>query len=90
MQVTAKGHVQRSATEWRGISERYRQSGMGMRECCVQAGLPLRTFADWYRPQRRAERGKGQFGEGKSPGVRAGPWAVEVEVPNGVRLRVRG
>jgi lambda repressor-like predicted transcriptional regulator len=90
MQVNANGHVQRSATEWQGIIARYRQSGMGMREFCTQEGLTLRTFEEWYRRQRRAERSKGQFVEVKPPVATAGPWAVEVEFPNGVRLRVRG
>src|SRR3989441_2123517 len=90
MQVTANGHVQRSAAEWQGIIARYRQSGLGMGEFCAQEGLTLRTFEEWYRRQRRAERGKGQFVEVKAPGVTASPWAVEVEFPNGVRLRVRG
>jgi hypothetical protein len=90
MQVTANGHVQRSAAEWSAIMARYRQSGLGMREFCTQEGLTLRTFEEWYRRLRRAERGKGQFVEVKAPGVPTSPWAVEVELPQGVRLRVRG
>jgi hypothetical protein len=90
MQVLANGHVQRSAAEWQGIVARYRQSGIGMKEFCVQEGLTLRTFEEWYRRLRWAERGKGQFVEVKAPSVPASPWAVEVDLPNGVRLRVRG
>ena len=52
MQITANGQVQRSAAEWRGIIERYRQSGMGSREFCAQEGLTLRTFEEWYRRLR--------------------------------------
>jgi len=90
MQVNANGHVQRSAAEWRGIIERYRQSGMGMKEFCTQEGLTLRTFEEWYRRQRRAEPGKGQFVEVNPPVPTVEPWAVEVELPNGMRLRLRG
>jgi hypothetical protein len=91
MHVTANGQVQRSAAEWQALIARYRQSGLGMKEFCAQEGLTLRTFEERYRRQRRAERGKGQFVEVKAPGVTAtGPWAVEVELPNGMRLRVRG
>jgi hypothetical protein len=89
MQVNANGHVQRSAAEWRGIIERYRQSGMGSREFCAQEGLTLRTFEEWYRRLRQRETRKGQFVEVK-PQPPAGSWAVEVEFPTGVRLRVRG
>ncbi len=90
MQVQSNGHVQRSAVEWSGIIVRYRQSGLGMKEFCAQEGLTLRTFEEWYRRVRRSETKKGQFVEVKPVSPGAGPWAVEVEFPNGVRLRVRG
>ena len=90
MQVLANGHVQRSAVEWSGIIARYRQSGMGMKEFCEQEGLTLRTFEEWYRRVRKGETRKGQFVEVKAPSMATSPWAVEVALPNGVRLRVRG
>ena len=90
MQVTANGQVQRSAAQWSEIISRYRQSGMGSRQFCEQEGLTLRTFEKWYRRQRSVERGKGQFVEVKAPSSATSPWAVELELPNGIRLRVRG
>jgi hypothetical protein len=90
MQVQSNGHVQRSAVEWSGIIARYRQSGLGMKVFCEQEGLTLRTFEEWYRRQRRSETSQGRFVEVKSVSPGAGPWAVEVELPTGVRLRVRG
>ena len=90
MQITANGQVQRSAAQWSDIISRYRQSGMGSRQFCEAEGLTLRTFEKWYRRQRSLERGKGQFVELKPPMARGSPWAVEIELPNGVRLRVRG
>ena len=90
MQLTSNGHVQRSAVQWREIIARYRQSGLSSRQFCEQEGLTYRTFEEWERRQRRAERSKGQFVEVKAPSVTASSWAVEVELPNGVRLRVRG
>ena len=90
MQVTANGHVQRSAVQWSEIIARYRQSGLGSRQFCEQEGLTLRTFEKWYR-RRRSESEQGAVCRGQSrPSVAASPWAVEVELPNGVRLRVRG
>ena len=90
MQMTSNGHVQRSAVQWREIIARYRQSGLGRKEFCEQEGLTFRRFEEWERRQQRGERGKGQFMELKAPSVAVSPWAVEVEFPNGVRLRVRG
>ena len=90
MQVLTNGHVQRSAVEWSGIIARYRQSGLGMQAFCEQEGLTPRTFEEWYRRVRRSETNKGRFVEVKAERPSAGPWAVEIELPNGVRLRVRG
>jgi hypothetical protein len=89
--MNGNGQVQRSAAQWGEIIARYRQSGMGSRQFCEAEGLTLRTFEKWYRRQRSGERGKGQFVEVNAPSLAVGsPWAVEVELPNGVRLRVRG
>jgi hypothetical protein len=63
---------------------------MGINEFCEQEGLTVSTFALWYRRYRRPEPRPGQFVEVKPLSAIVGPWAVEVELPNGVRLRVRG
>lgn len=90
MQMNSHGQVQRSAVEWSNIIARYRQSGMGSRQFCEQEGLTLRTFEKWVGRMRRSETSKGKFVEVKAPLGTVGPWAVEVEFPTGVRLRVRG
>jgi hypothetical protein len=90
MQMMSNGHIQRSAAQWSEIIARYRQSGMGSRQFCEEEGLTLRTFAKWYHRLRRSETRKGQFVEVKAPPVTPSPWAVEVELPHGVRVRVRG
>jgi hypothetical protein len=90
MQMTSNGHGQRSAAQWSEIIARYRQSGMGRRQFCEEEGVTLRTFENWYRRLRRSETSKGKFVEIPAPVGTAGPWAVEVEFPTGVRLRVRG
>jgi hypothetical protein len=90
MQMNHNGQVQRSATQWSEIIARYRQSGMGSRQFCEEEGLTLRTFEKWYRRLRRSETSQGKFVEVKPPSGQPGLWAVEVEFPTGVRLRVRG
>jgi hypothetical protein len=90
MRGLANGYRRRRAAEWHGSIERYRQSGQGITEFCAQEGLTVSTFELWYRRQRRAEHRLGQFVEVTAPSVAASPWALEVELPNGVRLRVRG
>ena len=90
MQLSSNGYVQRSAIQWGEIIGRYRQSGLGSRDFCAAEGLVLRTFEKWERRLRRKERTKGEFVEVPAPHVKSEPWAVEVELPNGVRLRMRG
>ena len=90
MQLSSNGYGQRSAAQWHEIIARYRQSGLGSQQFCETEGLVRRTFEKWERRLRRKEGPKGQFVEVQSPLGGSGPWAVEVELPTGVRLRVRG
>lgn len=90
MQLSSNGYVQRSAAQWGEIIARYRQSGLGSQQFCETEGLVRRTFEKWERRLRRKEGQKGQFVEVPPPPVVSGPWAVEVEFSNGMRLRVRG
>jgi hypothetical protein len=90
MQLNSNGHIQRSAAQWREIIARYRQSGLGRQEFCAAEGLTVRTLAKWARRLRRSETPQGHFIEVPALGEQGGPWAVEVEFPTGVRLRVRG
>jgi len=90
MQLSSNGSVQRSAAQWGDIIARYRQSGLGSRAFCEAEGLVPRTFAKWERRLRRNEGKKGQFVAIPAPLGVGEPWAVEVELPTGVRLRVRG
>ena len=90
MQLSSNGYGQRSAAQWTEIIARYRQSGLGSRDFCAAEGLVPRTFEKWERRLRRKEVNKGKFVEVPAPLGMGEPWAVEVEFPNGVRLRVRG
>jgi len=90
MQVSSNGYVQRSVAQWGEILARYRQSGLGRQDFCAAEGLVPRTLAKWERRLRRKEGTKGEFVEVPTPHGVSGPWAVEVEFPNGVRVRVRG
>ena len=90
MRVTSNGKVWRSEAEWRAICERFAQSGLGPKEFCQREAIALGSFKKWS--QRGTENGarKEAFVELVAPPVRSEAWAVEVEFPNGVRLRVRG
>ena len=90
MRVNANGHVRRSAAEWGAIVGRFRQSGLGIAEFCAREGVAVHRFEQWYRRSRRAETPKGPLIALPPLAATVGPWAVEVELPSGVRLRLRG
>jgi hypothetical protein len=48
MRGIVNGHRRRSAAEWHGIIERYRQSGLGITEFCAQEGVTVGTFELWW------------------------------------------
>lgn len=90
MRVTANGKVWRSAAEWRTICERFAQSGLGVAEFCTREKLALSSFQTWHRRYAEAERRKGQFIEVLPTAQHGGRWEVEVALPNGTRLHLRG
>ena len=78
--------VVRSATEWTAIMEDFERSGLSRREFCESRGLSLKTFGNW-RHRLGATGGTGSFVE-LAPPVMSG-WDVELELGDGVVLRVR-
>jgi hypothetical protein len=90
MQLTANGRVQRSAAEWRAIIARYERSGAKQAEFCTREGIALHGFKKHYRRRQVVEAPAGAFVEVQPPAGEPESWAVELEFPSGLRLRVRG
>lgn len=85
-----KGKVYRSAADWRTISARYERSRLTQEAFCTREGLALHTFKKHYRYHKATVPQPGQFRE-VVPSAPARPgWEVELELPNGVRIAVRG
>jgi hypothetical protein len=82
--------VWRSEAEWRAICERFAQSGLRVSEFCNREKLAVSSFHAWYRRCARAERPKGQFVELEAAPPICGNWEMELELPNGARVRLRG
>ena len=78
--------VVRSATEWAAIMADFERSGLSRRAFCESRELSLKTFANW-RHRLGATGGKGSFVELAPPAVSG--WDVELELGDGVVLRVR-
>jgi hypothetical protein len=90
VRVTANGKVLRSEAEWRTICARFAQRGLGPQEFCQRESIAVGSFRKWY--QRCSAKGalSEAFVELVTPPVQREHWAVEVELPSGVRLRLRG
>jgi hypothetical protein len=83
--------VYRSVAQWRAIVARYERSGLPQAAFCTREGIALHSFKKHYRHHKQPDTPPGQFVELPPPAVAAGPgWEVDLTLPNGVRLCVRG
>jgi len=82
----------RTQEQWSEIFRRFAASGLGKREFCRREGVPLSSLQRW-----RARVGAAPASLGfvevaaapAAPSVQEG-WTVELTLPGGVSLRVRG
>jgi hypothetical protein len=90
MRVTSNGKVRRTVAEWRAICERFVNSGLGPKEFCQREAIAVGSFKKWQHRYAGSRSQPEAFVELVAPPVGSEGWAVEVELPSGVRLRVRG
>lgn len=90
MRPTAKGRVQRSTADWQAILGRYERSGLQQAAFCMREGIALHTFKKHYRRYKAGALTAGQFVEVSPPAAPRQEWELELALPNGVRLQVRG
>lgn len=90
MREKSQGKVYRSAADWRAISARYERSGLTQAAFCLREGVALHTFKKHYRAHKAVVPQLGQFVEVGSRGPVRPSWEVEVALPQGVRLTMRG
>jgi len=82
----AKLSPRRSAAEWQALFSKHEQSGLSRLAFCRREGISWRTFDTW-RSRLRTTRSKAKFVD-VTP--KPAGWDVEVALPNGVVLRIRG
>jgi hypothetical protein len=90
MRESTNGRVRRNLAEWRTICERFARSGLGAEEFCLREKLTVSSFKKWYRRCLGNEQKRSQFVELVPPPMAAGQGEVEVALPNGSRLHLRG
>jgi hypothetical protein len=81
----------RTASEWREILARHGRSGLSIEAFCARESLSRSSFHRWRERLAVAGAVPGSFVELTAPSVSApSPWTVELELPAGIVLRVRG
>ena len=97
----ALGRVRTPAAKRGEILDEFERSGVSGAEFAALAGIKYQTFASWVQERRRQRGTYGRKASAK-PAARvrfleavvekaeAGPVALEVELPGGVRLRITG
>jgi hypothetical protein len=94
MQVLADGRVRRTEAEWRGLVERFEQSGLSLSAFCRRAKLPRSSFVKWRRYLAGSTRPAPAFVEWIAPSAAEPPrgeaaGTFELALPGGVVLRWR-
>ena len=93
MKTGVNGKIYRSREEWEAILEEFAGSGISREEFCDQRGVAKASFDNWYRKLRRqreraSENHLIELGS-IAMGSHSSGWDAELEIRDGVRLRVR-
>jgi hypothetical protein len=90
MRVSTNGKARRSPEEWRSVINRFETSGLSTRAFCRQEEVTLSSLMRWRRKLVSADA-ESRFVDVTPPVARTTPgWAIEVELPNGCVVRIRG
>jgi hypothetical protein len=84
-------YKRRTEAQWAEILQRYASSGLGPREFCRREALSLSSLQRWRGRIEREPAAK--FVELVPTTTSVSPaatWALELSLPNGVCLRLRG
>ena len=84
-----EGRRRRSESEWRALVARQEKSGLSRAAFCRQEGISRQSFEQWRR-RRESRSVSGQFVELAVPREGGGRWEVELALPGGGVLRIRG
>jgi len=84
----------RSPEQWQQIINRQISSGMSQEAFCKSENLCSGTFSNWKRrlkkaPGDTADKDWVELPASLSPASEPPPWAMELELPGGVILRMR-
>ena len=95
MAVLSSRKPRRSASEWQEIHDRFDRSGLSARAFCAREALVFATFHRWREKLKSTTDNGSEHRDDfmevtTSPDGLAAWWSVEVELPDGRILRMRG
>jgi len=88
--MAEKKRARRSREEWHRLVKRYEAGGLSPKEFCRREGLNENTFRLWRGRVRSADRGPAPFVEVVPAAAPEPSWSIELELPSGAKLRLRG
>ena len=83
--------VRRTQQQWSEILERFEASGLSSREFCRREQLVVSSLQRWRSRLSRVPAPQFlQLAPASNPTAPSTNWALELELPDGMRLRLRG
>jgi len=82
----------RTKSQWTEVFQRFQSSGLSRRDFCQREGLALSSFQRW-RTLIAAPEQQGEFVElipSSTPAVSSAGWTLDLSLPNGASIRLRG
>ena len=94
MRILSNGNVRRSASEWQEIVRRFHGSDLSAKVFCDRESLNLASLRRW-RSKIETENTDGAAGKFVEVGATEPErfpafWSLEIELPDGRTIRVRG
>lgn len=88
MGARSNGRVRRSASDWREIFSHFERSGLSIGAFCKRESLNRSSFHRW-RSQLASPKDSYVELDVPTPAPAPSLWAVELELPGNILLRVR-
>jgi len=83
--------VRRTEQQWREILEQFEASGLSSRAFCRREQLVVSSLQRWRSRLSRVPAPQFvQLAPSSNPATPSARWALELELPDGMRLRLRG
>jgi hypothetical protein len=82
----------RSQAEWQQLLDEQKSSGLSQEEFCIQRSISQKRFTHWKRRLQKAKSSPPDNHWLELPGVpamRSSGWEIELDLGQGLRLRLR-